>query len=39
MTALKELGVRFSLDGFGTCYSSLQYLKRLPIQQLEEMLR
>jgi EAL domain-containing protein (putative c-di-GMP-specific phosphodiesterase class I) len=35
MTALKELGVHFSLDDFGTGYSCLQYLKRLPLNQLK----
>jgi diguanylate cyclase (GGDEF)-like protein len=35
MTALKELGVQFSLDDFGTGYSCLQYLKRLPLNQLK----
>ncbi len=35
MTELKELGVQFSLDDFGTGYSCLQYLKRLPLNQLK----
>ena len=35
MTALKALGVQFSLDDFGTGYSCLQYLKRLPLNQLK----
>lgn len=35
MNALKELGVQFSLDDFGTGYSCLQYLKRLPLNQLK----
>ena len=34
MTALNEIGVCFSLDGFGTGHSSLKYLKTLPINQL-----
>lgn len=35
MTSLKALGVQFSLDDFGTGYSCLQYLKRLPLDQLK----
>lgn len=35
MQRLKELGVTFSLDDFGTGFSSLSYLKRLPIDQLK----
>lgn len=35
MNALKEIGVQFSLDDFGTGFSSLQYLKRLPLNQLK----
>lgn len=35
MNALNEIGVRFSLDDFGKGYSSLQYLKQLPIDQLK----
>ncbi len=35
MTKLKSHGVRFSVDDFGTCYSSLAYLKRLPLDQLK----
>ncbi|WP_313315754.1 EAL domain-containing protein [Pulveribacter sp.] len=35
MKELRRLGVRFSLDDFGTGFSSLAYLKRLPLQQLK----
>ncbi len=35
MTTLKILGVGFSLDDFGTGFSSLSYLKRLPLDQLK----
>jgi diguanylate cyclase (GGDEF)-like protein/PAS domain S-box-containing protein len=35
MNALKEIGVQFALDDFGTGFSSLQYLKILPINQLK----
>lgn len=35
MSALKELGCRFSLDDFGTGYSSLAYLRRLPLDELK----
>ncbi|MES2091222.1 MAG: EAL domain-containing protein, partial [Pseudomonadota bacterium] len=35
MTALKARGVSFSLDDFGTGFSSLSYLKRLPLDQLK----
>jgi diguanylate cyclase (GGDEF)-like protein/PAS domain S-box-containing protein len=33
--AIKEHGVDFSLDDFGTGFSSLAYLKRLPLDQLK----
>jgi diguanylate cyclase (GGDEF)-like protein/PAS domain S-box-containing protein len=35
MTELKNIGIQFSLDDFGTGFSSLQYLKQLPIDQLK----
>ena len=35
MQALKRLGVGFSMDDFGVGYSSLSYLKRLPLDQLK----
>jgi len=35
MHALKAQGVEFSLDDFGIGYSSLSYLKRLPLNQLK----
>jgi diguanylate cyclase len=35
MQALKERGIRFSLDDFGTGFSSQSYLKRLPLYQLK----
>jgi diguanylate cyclase (GGDEF)-like protein/PAS domain S-box-containing protein len=35
MQALQERGVDFSMDDFGIGYSSLSYLKRLPLYQLK----
>jgi diguanylate cyclase (GGDEF)-like protein len=35
MLALKNIGVKFSLDDFGTGFSSLINLKRLPIDELK----
>jgi diguanylate cyclase (GGDEF)-like protein len=35
MHALREIGVELSLDDFGTGYSCLQYLKKLPLNQLK----
>lgn len=32
---LKQLGIKISIDDFGTSYSSLQYLKDLPISELK----
>jgi len=35
MEALRRSGVTFSIDDFGTGFSSLSYLKRLPLNQLK----
>ncbi|MDD5631879.1 MAG: PAS domain S-box protein [Methylococcales bacterium] len=35
MNALGEIGIQFSLDDFGTGYSFLQYIKKLPLNQLK----
>lgn len=35
MHALKDVGVRFSMDDFGTGFSSLSYLTKLPLDQLK----
>ncbi len=35
MQQLKKHGVRFSIDDFGTAYSSLSYLTQLPLDQLK----
>ncbi len=35
MRELQTLGVRFSMDDFGTGHSSLHYLKRLPLDQIK----
>jgi len=35
LNALKIYGIQFSIDDFGTGFSSLAYLKRLPLDQLK----
>ncbi len=35
MLAIRSLGIRFSLDNFGTGCSSLAYLQKLPLDQLK----
>lgn len=35
LQALKELGLHVSIDDFGTGFSSLSYLKRLPVDKLK----
>ena len=35
LQALKDLGVHVSIDDFGTGFSSLSYLKRLPVDKLK----
>lgn len=35
MQRLRRVGIRFAIDDFGVGYSSLSYLKRLPIDQLK----
>lgn len=35
MNILREYGIRFSMDDFGTGFSSLSYLRRLPIDTLK----
>lgn len=35
MNILRESGIRFSMDDFGTGFSSLSYLRRLPIDTLK----
>jgi len=35
LTRIKALGVRLAIDGFGSCYSSLAYLRQLPINSIK----
>jgi diguanylate cyclase (GGDEF)-like protein/PAS domain S-box-containing protein len=35
MSAIRALGVDFSMDDFGTGYSSLSYIQKLPLEQLK----
>ena len=35
MKLLRELGVEISIDDFGTCYSSLNYLRMLPVTAIK----
>jgi len=35
LTRLSSMGVRFSIDDFGAGYSSLAYLKQLPVQEIK----
>ena len=35
MNTLREMGIRFSMDDFGTGFSSLSYLRTLPIDTLK----
>ncbi|MDP1649207.1 MAG: EAL domain-containing protein [Rubrivivax sp.] len=35
MQAIKDMGIRFSIDDFGTGHSSLAHLSRLPLDQLK----
>lgn len=35
LNALRKLGIRISIDDFGTGFSSLAYLKQLPVSQLK----
>jgi EAL domain-containing protein (putative c-di-GMP-specific phosphodiesterase class I) len=35
LQALRDMGIYISIDDFGTAYSSLNYLKRLPVNSLK----
>lgn len=35
MTELRSVGIRFAIDDFGVGYSSLVYLRRLPLEQIK----
>jgi EAL domain-containing protein (putative c-di-GMP-specific phosphodiesterase class I) len=35
ITEIRALGVQISLDDFGTCYSSLSWLRQLPIDKVK----
>ncbi len=35
MSVIRDLGVRISIDDFGTCYSSLNYLRLIPISTIK----
>ena len=35
MSSIRDLGVRISIDDFGTCYSSLNYLRLIPISTIK----
>ncbi|WDR02202.1 EAL domain-containing protein [Devosia algicola] len=35
LNSLRDLGITIALDDFGTGFSSLGYLRRLPIQQIK----
>ena len=35
MSSIRALGVRISIDDFGTCYSSLNYLRLIPISTIK----
>jgi diguanylate cyclase (GGDEF)-like protein len=35
LDALRDLGVKISMDDFGTCYSSLSYLQKFPFNKIK----